>query len=94
MGSNKLKTALIISLVFNLAVVAALVVGLYRKPHQEHRGRSQRRSNGEAWRGRTRRLARHLQLPDDKAKRLDSIGGVFEYIVGAKDNEFRLSSQL
>ena len=76
MKSNKLKVALIISLAFNLAVVAALVVGWYRKPHQDHRGRIHRESNGEAWRGRTRRLARRLQLPDDKAERLDSIGGV------------------
>ena len=76
MNGNKLKIALVISLVFNLAVVAALVVGWYRKPHRDRRPRIHRESNGEAWRGRTRRLARHLQLPDDKAEFLDSIGGV------------------
>lgn len=76
MKSSKLKVALIISLAFNLAVVAALVVGWYRKPQLDHRGKIHRETNGEAWRGRTRRLARHLQLPQDKAERLDSIGGV------------------
>lgn len=76
MNGSKLKVALIISLVFNLAVVAALVVGWYRKPYREYRGRIHREANGETWRGRTRRLAHHLQLSDDKAERLDSIGGV------------------
>jgi len=76
MNSSKLKVALIISLIFNLTVVAALVVGWYRKPHRDIRGRIHREAGDEAWRGRTRRLARHLQLSDEKAERLDSIGGV------------------
>jgi Spy/CpxP family protein refolding chaperone len=76
MNSNKLKVALIISLVFNLAVVAALVVGWHRRPHRDYRGRIHREVREEAWVRRARRLAHHLQLSDEKAERLDSIGGV------------------
>jgi Spy/CpxP family protein refolding chaperone len=73
MNSGKLKAVLIVSLVFNLAVVGAFAYRWTRTPRSSFRGIRTGEEHEEFLRTRSRHLARRLQLPPEKAEHLEQI---------------------
>lgn len=73
MKNGRLKIALVVSLAFNLAVLAALTYGWVRQHPRGVEQRMFRKDRHGPFRGRGRRFARHLNLSSEKTERLEAI---------------------